>query len=104
MNRQDVNLESRDYDIKSIAEDPRFSYAKREFWVCQVINILEMVILTIICYTLTDNGKTILGFPEWYVIATLFCIAVAAACILYAVKFVKRSKLDAIADAEEERE
>jgi uncharacterized membrane protein YhdT len=98
------DLERTDYDVSAVEEDPRFLQAKKEFFVVQGITIAQIILVTLICYSLSGNGRYVWGYPMWYAYATIFCLGMAVLSAIYALGFMKRSKLDAIADDAEEKE
>ncbi len=95
-------LDSRDYEITTENDDPRFVHAKNEWLVIQAIVFLQIFLGAIIIYSLSGNGKYVLGYPAWYACGTMLYLAIDAICIVYGLMFIRRSKLDAIADDEEE--
>jgi uncharacterized membrane protein YhdT len=98
------DLERTDYDVSAIEEDLRFLQAKKEFFVVQCITITQIFIVTLICYSLSGNDRYVWGYPLWYAYATIFCLVVAVVSAIYALGFMKKSKLDAVADNTEEKE
>lgn len=95
-------LESRDYEVTAENDDPRFVHSRNEWIAIQIIVILQILLGSVIIYSLSGNGKYLLGYPYWYACGTVFYLLVDAVCIVYGLKFIRKSKLDAIADDEEE--
>lgn len=95
-------LDSREYEVTAENDDPRFVHAKNEWIVIQIIVMMQIFLGAIIIYTLSGNGKYVLGYLAWYAYGTLFYLLVDVVCIVYGLMFIRRSKLDAIADDEEE--
>ncbi len=97
-----VDLESREYDVNLQEEDMRFVYARREMIAIQVIVFAQILIGAFLAYGLTGTGESIGGYPSWYVYGTILYLVVAAFSSYFALKVIRRSKLDARADNEVE--
>ena len=101
-NLMSQNLERTDYDVNKVNDDPRFIFAKKEMVIIQIFIFAMIFVDVLICYGLTGNGKYFMGYPQWYAYATIFHFVYTIFVSFYVYKKFKRSKLDAVADSEEE--
>lgn len=95
MEKTNINLESRDYDLDSFVEDSRFQDAKRDFIRVLCINVVQILLGVAVCYGLSPNGKRLFGFPQWYVVASAVYLCVALFCAYFAFCQVKDVPLTA---------
>lgn len=92
------DLMSRDYDVRQIEDDPRFTQCHREFWILSIIIGITLAAIMIVSYAI-DWGPVseytyFLGIPTWAVISTVISIVGTVACFVYISRFVKDVPLD----------
>ena len=95
------DLESREYDVNDIVDDKRFIRCKKEMWIVLLIGSIQIIIPTILIYTLNGNGKWFAGVPMWYGVTALFYLCISLVSIIIAKTVIKNHKLDAVADDEQ---
>ena len=96
------DLESREYDVNDIVEDKRFVRCKKEMWLIVVMGLIQILVPAALVYSLNGNGQWFLGLPMWYGVATLFYLCMSVASMIVTMKVIKASKLDAVADDNED--
>lgn len=88
-----IDPDSRDYDLKSIEPDERFTQTTKEFWITLGTYLVFMVLMNANLYLVggkdVSKYKYILGFPQWIFNEIIILIAMVVAVILV-VTFVYR--------------
>ena len=92
-----IDPDSRDYDLKSIEPDERFTQTTKEFWITLGTYLVFMVLMIANLYLVggkdVSKYKYILGFPQWIFNEIIILIAMVVAVILV-VTFVYRDMDD----------
>ena len=98
MNKEREDLFTRDYDVNSIEEDPRFVRAFTEFW---IVTIWCIIVLAAMCFAIygIDWGSPadysyICGFPAWFAWAMLSVIIGCIGVVIIAQKSIKDCSLE----------
>ena len=100
------DLDSRDYDIDEIDEDPRFSRAREEAMFIQCL-LTGGIFLVIGVAFLTGGGqdpatmKFLLGWPLWFVYSFLTAIGIIAIGLVWLVLKFRTPSFAAVADDKE---
>ena len=88
-----IDPDSRDYDLKSIEPDERFIQTTKEFWITLGTYLVFMVLMIANLYLVggkdVSKYKYIFGFPQWIFNEIIILIAMVVAVILV-VTFVYR--------------
>lgn len=100
------DLDSREYDISEIDEDPRFAQARKEALFVQVFFTAAIFVVILVCF-LTGRGDPnemtfFFGWPMWYVYGFLTAVAAIVIGLVWLNKGFKKHSLEAIADDKEE--
>ncbi len=98
MNKVKEDLLTRDYDLRSIEDDPRFVRAFKEFW---IVTIWCVIVLSAMCFIIYGidwgspaNYSYILGFPAWFAWAMLSTVIGCAGVVVIAQKAIKDCPLE----------
>src|SRR5574344_1297273 len=79
---EEIDDDSRNYDISAIESDPRFVQTTKEFWITLIVYLFFAALM--IANLLLVNGSKILvlGFPLWIFLEILIIIGFVAAVII----------------------
>ncbi len=101
MNKVKEDLLTRDYDLHSIEDDPRFVRAFKEFWIvtiwCGVVLFAMCFIIYGIDWSSPANYSYILGFPAWFAWAMFSTVIGCVGVVVIAQKVIKDCSLEDIA-------
>jgi len=65
-----MNVNERDYDIREIEVDERFTIAKREMLITFVVQLAYTFLMLVVAYSLGKGDPTLYrfvkGMPEWW--------------------------------------
>ena len=60
-----IDDKSRDYNIKDIETDPRFTQTTKEFWITLGVYVAFAALMIANLLILNGNKSLVLGFPLW---------------------------------------
>lgn len=77
-----IDDKSRDYNIKDIETDPRFTQTTKEFWITLGVYVAFAALMIANLLILNGNKSLVLGFPLWIFMEILIIIGFVAAVII----------------------
>jgi len=92
------DLLTRDYDLNSIEEDPRFQKCFREFITIVALCVVAIVVLGFTVYGIDWGNvaeyKYILGLPAWVTVTGLVQLILIVIVSVFANKLIREDSLD----------
>ncbi len=79
---KDIDENSRDYDLRDIETDPRFTQTTKEFWITMGVYIVFAILMIANLLILNGSKIFVLGFPLWIFTEILIIIGFVAAVII----------------------
>lgn len=77
-----IDDKSRDYNLKDIETDPRFTQTTKEFWITLGVYVAFAGLMIANLLILNGNKSIVLGFPLWIFIEILLIIGFVVAVII----------------------
>lgn len=102
------SLKERDYDVKSIENDPRLVRSRKEFFIALIIATVSMLAVVFMMYGINwgpvSEYKFITCVPAWCFFAVLAFLVFLVVQIIFALKGIKDVPLDDIDESESKEE